>query len=226
MYADDLQIYISFHPHSADDAIRALNSELNRINEWADNHTLTLNPSKSKFIIFGTKGQIETVESMDPCVAINNVTVERVWKARNLGVTFDACLRFEEHVSELARNCLYVIKVMYKIREYLSQELRKRLSEALVLSKLNYCLPVFGPCLLARSCRLLQRIQNACVRFTQFIPPRTHVTPFINNADMLNMKSRRDLHFASLLFGVVNSVVFVPRHSAVDKIYQIRFIHS
>lgn len=49
----------------------------------------------------------------------------------------------------------------------------------------------------------MQRVQNACARFCFNIPPRTHVTPFLNDSDLLKMKARRDLHLANLLFGVL-----------------------
>ncbi|XP_063837210.1 uncharacterized protein LOC135086410 [Ostrinia nubilalis] len=124
MYADDLQFYLSFDPRKTEDAAVKLNEELHRIKVWAQNHILTLNPAKSKYMIFGTKKQIEFVESRDPSITINDQIVERVWSARNLGVAFDAGLRFESHVGELARCCLYRLKVLYRFRDYLSSELR------------------------------------------------------------------------------------------------------
>lgn len=50
---------------------------------------------------------------------------------------------------------------------------------------------------------MLQRIQNACARFCFPIPRRAHVTPILNQNQLLKMSARRTLHFASLLFGVV-----------------------
>lgn len=60
------------------------------------------------------------------------------------------------------------------------------------------------PRLLEKSKRLLQRVQNACCRFCFNVPPRSHISPFLNNASMLNIASRSKLHFACLLFDVVN----------------------
>lgn len=73
----------------------------------------------------------------------------------------------------------------------------------MVLSKLNYADIVYGPRLLCRTKRLIQRVQNACARFCFDIPPRNHVTPFLNNHRLLKMRSRRKLHLAGLLFGVI-----------------------
>ena len=61
---------------------------------------------------------------------------------------------------------------------------------------------VYGPCLLSRTERLIQRVQNACARFCFKIPNRSHVTPYLNVNNVLKMTARRKLHLASLLFGV------------------------
>lgn len=54
-----------------------------------------------------------------------------------------------------------------------------------------------------RTERLIQRVQNACCRFCFSIPPRSHITPYLNKSCMLNMVSRRELHLACLVFEVI-----------------------
>lgn len=117
----------------------------------------------------------------------------------------DSQLRFEEHVVNTIRNCFYRLKVLYNIRQFISVDLRVKLCESLVLSKLNYCDIVIGPCLYKKSQTLIQRVQNACARFCFTIPPRTSVTPYLNSSKQLKMKHRQHLHLASLLFGVINT---------------------
>lgn len=129
--------------------------------------------------------------------------IERVSEARNLGVTIDEHLRFERHITENASNCFYRLKVLYRIRQHLSVDLRVHLCESLILSKLNYADTVVGERLLARTKSLIQRVQNACARFCFSIPPRCHVTPYLNSSNLMNMKARRDLHFGCLLFGIM-----------------------
>ena len=103
------------------------------------------------------------------------------------------------------KQCFFRLKVLYQIREYLSTDIRIRLCETLVLSKLNYADTVVGGCLLGRTKRLIQRVQNSCARYCFPIPRRHHVTPYLNRSGLLNMDSRRLLHFASLLFGLIKN---------------------
>jgi hypothetical protein len=118
-------------------------------------------------------------------------------------LVFDSHLNFESHIAECTRNCFFRLKLLYKIQNYLSQELRVVLCESLILSKLNYCDTVYGPCLLSRTAKLVQRVQNACARYCFNVPPRSNVTPFLDAANMLKMEDRRQLHLASLLIGII-----------------------
>ncbi|KAG7296539.1 hypothetical protein JYU34_020328 [Plutella xylostella] len=127
IYADDTQVYISFDPKDTNSAIQKLNKDLDNINVWANKNTLVLNPAKSKFLILGSRKQISAVESYDFIVEIQQQPLERVWEARNLGVIMDAGLKFEHHVSELAKVSLYKLKLLYRIRDCLSKELRVKL---------------------------------------------------------------------------------------------------
>lgn len=66
---------------------------------------------------------------------------------------------FEKHILCLVSSCFYRLKVLYRIRPYIKTEVRIKLCESLVLSKLNYADTVYGPCLYAKTQRLLQRVQ-------------------------------------------------------------------
>ena len=205
LYADDLQLYLSFNHKDTISAVNQINLDLERISQWSDRNCLVLNPVKSKFMVMGTKSQIVKINSYSPIIKINGNDLVCVAEARNLGVLMDNRLRFHSHVMEVVRSCFYRLKVIYKVRQYLSEELRIYLCESLILSKLNYADTVIGECLLSHTKKLIQRVQNACARFCFTIPPRTHITPYLNKSNLMNMASRRSLHFACLLFGVMRT---------------------
>ncbi|XP_045450408.1 uncharacterized protein LOC123659200 [Melitaea cinxia] len=172
-YADDTQIYISCKPSDIDIAIDRLNEDLNRIVLWSKRNSLVLNPNKSKYMICGTKSQILRLKHTNKILLMDQ-PIERVWEARNLGLQMDCNLRFENHIIGLVRDCFYRLKNLYNVRDHLGVDLRIRLTESLILSKLNYTDIVYGPRLTAKTQRLVQRIQNACARFCFDIPFREH----------------------------------------------------
>lgn len=205
LYADDLQLYASSAPLNMVATVENINAELERIFSWSEENCLVLNPSKSKYMVFGSKCQIrKTLDTLaSKSVAIMGNPVDRVVEAVNLGLLMDGELRFESHIVKVVTNCFYRLKVLYNIRDYLSVDLRVHLCESLILSRLNYCDVVYDGCIIGRTRRLIQRVQNACARFCFRVPPRSHITPYLNDANLLNMQARRRLHLAMLLFGVV-----------------------
>lgn len=154
-------------------------------------------------MIIGSRQKVQELELAPIHILVDGEAVERVDEAKNLGLTMDSYLHFEKHIAESVRNCFYRLKLLYKIRPYLSEAVRISLCESLILSRLNYCDVVYGPCLLSRTERLIQRVQNACARFCFHVPPRSHITPFLNSSNLLKMAARRRLHLAVLLFGVI-----------------------
>lgn len=202
IYADDTQIYISCKPSEIDLAVTKLNEDLASLCVWSKNNSLLLNPTKTKFLLFGSKHQLNNLNLSVP-VCLMDKPVERVYEARNLGLYVDQDLRFERHVTTSVQSCFYKLKVLYKIRPYISETLRIQLVESLILSRLNYADVVIGPRILSKTKRLIQRVQNACARFCFSIPLRSHVTPFLNKYSILKMSHRRKFHLACLLFGVI-----------------------
>jgi hypothetical protein len=202
IYADDTQLYISFRPENAEIAIKQLNEDLCRISDWSKNNSLLLNPHKTKYLLIGTKVQTQKIRA-DLDIKLNGRDIERVYEARNLGLVMDSELHFEKHIAKCIQNCFYKLKVLYHIRQYIKEELRVQLVEALVLSRLNYVDTVYGPRLLKKTQKLIQRVQNACARFCFNIPPRAHISPYLNKHSMLKMTHRRKLHLACLLFGII-----------------------
>lgn len=203
LYADDVQIYKSFPSNESAKAACEINEDLARIALWTEKNSLVLNASKSKYMILGSRKQIAKIALAKPDICILGERVDSVVEARNLGIVMDNHLRFESHVLTLVKNCLFKIKLLYKIRNLLSEAVRITLCESLVLSKLNYGDILYGPRLLSTSKRLIQRVQNACCRFCFNIPPRTHVTPFLNKAGLLNMSARRELHLATVVYDLI-----------------------
>jgi hypothetical protein len=203
LYADDLQLYLSFKPNDTLTALNRINEDLEAVEDWAITNCLVMNPLKSKFLVLGSENQIKNINNFNPVVKIRDSDIAQVTEARNLGVLMDNRLRFHNHVLEVVKSCYYRLKVLYQIRKFLDVDVRVRLSEALILSKLNYADTVIGECMFAYTKKLIQRVQNSCARFSFNVPRRAYITPFLNNNNLINMESRRSLHYACLLFGVI-----------------------
>ena len=104
LYADDQQIYISFHPgviglqlgqqstvSPLASCLSGIESCISEIRKWMTQNKLKLNDDKSKFIIFGTRQQLKKVTDVQ--VHIGNTKVVPVESVRNLGFFMDKLLK-------------------------------------------------------------------------------------------------------------------------------------
>lgn len=205
LYADDTQIYCNINLADVSLGVSKINEDLNTVFEWAKNNCLVLNPQKSKCIVVGTKNQIQMVLNRNPIIKIDNKTVPFIKESKNLGVIFDGELKFESHILDKVRCAFFKLKVLYGLRDYLAEDVRKILVELLILSPFDYCSAVYGPRITQKIAGSIQRVQNACARFCYKIPKRAHVTPYLNENKLLKMEARRELHFACLVHKVMRN---------------------
>lgn len=203
MYADDTQIYMSFEPSETIDASRKITYDLNKIGAWSRSHCLALNPTKSSVVILGTKHKIKLVSSNKFELYLNQEKIPQVTVCRSLGLLLDSNFNFENHVQKKASQCYYKLKTFYMIREFLSTDIRKLLTETLILTHFDYGDSVYGPCLHKKNQQVVQRVQNACLRFCFNIPRRYHVTPYYVKHSILKMHDRRKLHMACMLKKII-----------------------
>jgi len=63
LYADDTQLFFSFHPRNFDSSIVHLHTGLQQISSWMSANILTLNSSETEFLIIGLKQQLSKIDN-------------------------------------------------------------------------------------------------------------------------------------------------------------------
>ena len=86
LYADDTQLFLSILPTHFDSSIDHLHDALDRISSWMTADLLTLNSSKTEFLLIGLSKQL---------AKINNSSLTTTHSARNLGFIFDEHLTLQ-----------------------------------------------------------------------------------------------------------------------------------
>ncbi len=172
-YADDTQLYLSFHP---DDLTIAARICLADISCWMKDHHLRLNLAKTELLVVSANPSFHHNFTFQ----LGSSTITPSKTARNLGVVIDDKLNFTDHITKTARSCRFALYNIKKIRSFLSEHATQLLVQALVLSRLDYCNALLAS-LPVSSIKPLQLIQNAAARLIFNELKRTHVTPlFIN----------------------------------------------
>jgi hypothetical protein len=124
---------------------------------------------------------------------------------RNLGLIMDSEQRYTHHINNKIKSAFFKLKYLYKIRSYVKEELRYILTESLVLvlSHFNYCSSIYGLRLNQSMENAIQRMQNACIRYSFNVPKGDFITSYLNKRSFFNMKARRELQFACTLQRVI-----------------------
>ena len=97
MYSDDISI--TFAGSDIDD----LNLDLERIHVWLAANKLTLNMTKTEFLLIGSKQRLSNF-TVNPTANINQFPLKRVSTVKSLGVHIDENLTWECHINELSKN--------------------------------------------------------------------------------------------------------------------------
>ena len=130
LYADDTQLFFSFHPRNFDSSIVHLQTALRHISSWMSAIQLTLNSSKTEFLIIGLKQQLSKID---------NSSLNATHSARNLGFISDENLTFADQISSLSKSCYSHIRELRCIRPYLDSKTASTIAASIVHFKLDYC---------------------------------------------------------------------------------------
>ncbi len=169
-YADDTQLYLSFHPDDPTIATR-ISACLTAISCWMKDHHLQLNLAKTELLVVSANPSLHHNFTFQ----LGSSTITFSKTARHLGVVIDDKLNFSDHIAKTARSCRFALYNIRKIRPFLSEHATQLLVQALVLCRLDYCNALLAG-LPANSIKPLQLIQNAAERLIFNEPKRTRHT--------------------------------------------------
>ena len=108
MYADDTNITVS--ANNAADLKTMLNDELSNLNLWLRANKLSLNITKTEYMIIGSRQRLRaTTENQIIEVCIEGKKITRVAESKSLGVYIDETLSWKKHMKELSKKLHLVL---------------------------------------------------------------------------------------------------------------------
>ena len=158
---------------------------------------LKLNPDKTKFLILGTRQQLEKVITSHLVVGESRISPST--KVKNLGSGFDSNLDMLSNVNNICSSSFYYIYNIRRIRRYLSHRAAISLIHEFITSKLDYCNSLlYG--LPTSHINKLQRVQNTAARLVTNTPRICHITPILKDLRWLPIKYRIEFKIVLLTF--------------------------
>ena len=96
MYADDTSI--TFASNNVEEINECITSDLEEIRVWLAANKLTLNMTKTEFLLIGSRQRLSNLTE-SPTIKINQVPVEQVSTTKSLGVHIDQNLNWDFHIN-------------------------------------------------------------------------------------------------------------------------------
>jgi hypothetical protein len=190
LYADDVQLYISFEPSSSssiESALSTLTKCINDIQSWMTLNMLKLNNDKTEFFVALSSYNQRRMPTVK--LQVGNDVIEPSQTVRNLGVIFDSQMSMTNQVSSLKRSITFHLRNISRIRRYLDFETCNNVVRSLILSRLDY-----GNILLMGSnvteIARLQVLQNWAAKIIFQASKKDHASPLLTQLHWLPVKQR------------------------------------
>lgn len=201
-FADDVFLLFCEDRVLTNVLVNKINFCLNQAVQWTRQNYLSINPTKTKAIMFGSN-----VEELS--ISVGNTLVEFVEYYKCLGVIIDKKLSFEPHINYVHSKVCGVLRRLYSLSIYLPPWVKKRLAHALLMPQIIYGLEVISG---TPACNFLKlkRVMNTVVRFVYNIRRRQHISDHVKLYLGTSFSNFVDLRNLILFYKVIKSGLPVP----------------
>ena len=157
LFADDTTLYVTVDDQDA--CTLSLNTNLDRINKWADTWLVNFNPQKTECMTLSLKRNVASIP-----VCYNSTPLTDVNQHKHLGVTFNNKLTWNDHIRALLSRVSKLKDVMYYLKNRLDRSTLEIIYKSFVRPKLEYASIIWADCSESDK-MLLERCQNTFARF-------------------------------------------------------------
>ena len=135
LYADDTVLVTSAHDYIT--AHRDMQHDLDNITNWCKSNKLSLNISKTKSMLLGSKNRVR--KTRYHALHIDNISIDYVLSYKYLGITIDQSLNFNLHMNQLFKTISYKLSLLQKLRSYTTCNASLQIYKSMVIPYFDYC---------------------------------------------------------------------------------------
>lgn len=146
------------------------------------NASLQLNENKTEVLLLGPAATNDSIKTQ---LGFLNDNLHN--QAKNLKVIFDPLLQFDKHVNAIVKSSIFQLRLVAKVKQFLSKKDLESVTHALISSQLDYCNSLYIG-LPQSTLSRLQLVQNAAARLITGTKKRDHVSPVLASLHWLPIK--------------------------------------
>ena len=201
LFSDDTSFY--YDSDNLTTLQKVVNRELCKVRKWLEANRLSLNISKTNYVIFHSSAR-KVSEIIR--IKLGSKIINQVDYVKYLGIFIDATLTWKHHITELSKKLARTTGIFFKIRHFVTLDTLKLLYYSLFCSFTSYGISVWG---LTHPTTLVSlfRIQKKIIRTISFSDKYARSSPLFQRLEILKLN---DLHTFNLL-------CFVFQHNQVTS---------
>ena len=198
IYADDTTL---FHPLSnciGNDDFQTINCEMEKVYHWLCANRLSLNISKTKFMIFHNKGK--NMSSIDPEIKLKGHFNEQVDNFNFLGIIINENLSWTNHITNISIKISKSLGIMYKMKHFLPLNILKTLYSSMILPHLTYGILAWG-----KEASSFFLLQKKAVRIITSSKYNSHTDPLFKDLALLKVEDIYKINILKFYFKYCNN---------------------
>ena len=197
LFADDTTILYSHKDINSQ--VNVVNEELKEVSNWFKANKLSVNASKTNYMILGTPHMTSVKVRKDLNVSLNNTTLERVRFTKFLGVLIDECLTWKQHIDCVSKTISRNIGVMNKLKYSIPGRILHTLYCTLITPYLNYGILIWGSTCKSYLDKLI-KLQKWAIRTITNSQYRSHTGPLFAKSNLLNVTDMYTLELGVFMY--------------------------
>ena len=201
LFADDTSIFFSHKDINYLNNV--LNRELRKLSDWFIVNKLSLNLTKTKFMIFKPR---QKARHPDVQLTLNNRCIEQVNETVFLGVILDETLSWKSHISHVANKISKSIGIIFRSSFYLFDISLRILYYSIIYPYLEYCNLVWASTYSSNLCRIVL-LQKRAIRILNKSEFRAHTDPLFKKLNILKFEDIRSLQLGQFMYCHKNSLL-------------------
>ncbi len=181
---------------------RCINHELEKINMWFKLNKLSLNASKSKYMIFHAyQRPIDHI-----VIKMNDIVIEKVQNFNFLGIMVNEHLDWKVHGDHISNKISKSVGIINRLKHFIPLNVKLMLYNSLILSYLNYGILCWG----YKCGDRLIKLQKKAVRVMTLSKYNAHTEPILKVLNILKISDILKLQELKFYYKWVNNSV--PRY--------------
>ena len=195
LYADDTSLTAS--GSDLDSLLCEINNHLPAVYDWLCSNKLTLNLTKTKYIIFMPR-QKESY-NLHPPLTVANVYLDKSSCVKYLGVYIDCHLTWHDHIDYICGKISKNVNIMFKLKRHVSEATLVSLYYSLIYPYLTYACTLWGNNYNAPLSQIV-KLQNKAVHVISGVPLTEPITPHYLSLHLLKFPDIVKLNTCMLFY--------------------------